>query len=247
MPSTSVNSAWHTPTGSSWSSSTKFITMTDQLQSKVSDALTDSPVNAANLASMLSIRPFMSSISLSNFLVFSLKRFRKLVTSLFSKPLPVDCNESTLPFNAFMSSAMDDNSTVVKRMRVPAGSLVKMATDADVDSGRKMTLMQSVEAYAWIVLSGKIHGGIRNIQCKSRLRGTFHCCTIAPRKNIFWRGCFVFMFCRCRGYLYFFTRVPDLVTRVPALYKGAWFVCHFHYRVFHRTLVAQTRQQTCER
>ena len=99
----------------------------------------------------------------------------------------------------------------------------------------------------WNVLSGEIHGGIRNIQCKSRLRGTFHRCTIAPRKNIFWRGCFVFMFCRCRGYLYLFTRVPGIFTRVPALYKGAWFVSHFHYRVFHRTLVAQTRQQTCER
>ena len=97
------------------------------------------------------------------------------------------------------------------------------------------------------VLSGKIHGGIRNIQCKSRLRGTFHRCTRSPRKNIFWRGCFVFMFCRCRGYLYFFTRVPGIFTRVPELYKGAWFVSHFHYLVFHRTLVAQTRQQTCER
>ena len=129
--------------------------------------------------------------------------------------------------------------TVVKRTRVPAGYLVKMATDVDVDSGRKKTLIQSVEAYAWNVLSGKIHGGIRNIQCKSRLRGTFHCCAIAPRKNIFWRGCFVFMFCRCRGYLYFFTRVPGIFTRVPVLYKGAWFVSHFHYRVFHRTLVAQ--------
>ena len=137
--------------------------------------------------------------------------------------------------------------TVVKRTRVPAGSLVKMATDADVDWGRKMTLIQSVEAYTWNVLSGKIHGGIRNIQCKSWLRGTFHRCTIAPRKNIFWRGCFVFMFCRCRGYLYFFTRVPGIFMRVPALYKGVWFVSHFHYRVFRRTLVAQTRQQTCER
>ena len=135
---------------------------------------------------------------------------------------------------------------MVKRTRVPAGYLVKMATDADVDSGRKRTLIQSVEAYIWNVLSGKIHGGIRNIQCKFRLRGTFHRCTIAPRKNIFWRGCFVFMFCRCRGYLYFFTRVPGIFTRVPVLYKGAWFVSHFHHRVFHRTLVAQTRQQTCE-
>ena len=136
--------------------------------------------------------------------------------------------------------------TVVKRTRVPAGYLVKMATDADVDSGRKKTLIQSVEVYIWNVLFGKIHGGIRNIQCKSRLRGTFHRCTIAPRKNIFWRGCFVFMFCRCRGYLYFCTRVPGIFTRVPVLYKGAWFVSHFHHRVFHRTLVAQTRQQTCE-
>ena len=136
--------------------------------------------------------------------------------------------------------------TVVKRTRVPAGYLVKMATDADVDSGRKRTLIQSVEAYTWNVLSGKIQEGIRNIQCKSGLRGTFHRCTIAPRKNIFWRGCFVFMFCRCRGYLHFFTRVPGIFTRVPMLYKGAWFVAHFHYRVFHRTLVAQTRQQTCK-
>ena len=119
------------------------------------------------------------------------------------------------------------SNTVVKRTRVPAGSLVKMETAADVDSGRKMTLIQSVEAYTRIVLSRKIHGGIRNIQCKSRLRGTFHSCTIALRKNIFWRGCFVFMFCRCRGYLYFFTRVPGIVTRVPALYRGAWFVSHF--------------------
>ena len=117
--------------------------------------------------------------------------------------------------------------TVVKRTRVPAGYLVKMATDADVDSGRKRTFIQSVETYTRNVLSGKIHGGIRNIKCKSRLRGTFRRCTIAPRKNIFWRGCFVFMFCRCRGYLYFFTRVPGIFTRVPALYKGAWFVYHF--------------------
>ena len=137
--------------------------------------------------------------------------------------------------------------TVVKRTRVPAGSLFKMATDADVDSGRKRTLIQYVEAYTWNVLFGKIHGGIRNIQYNSRLRGTFHRCTIAPRKNIFWRGCFVFMFCWSRRYLYFFTRVPRIFTRVPALYKGAWFVSHFHNRVFHRTLVAQTRQQTCER
>ena len=55
------------------------------------------------------------------------------------------------------------------------------------------------------------------------------------------------MFCRCRGYLYFFTRVPGIFTRVPALYQGAWFVSHFHYHVLHRTLVAQTRQQICER
>ena len=109
------------------------------------------------------------------------------------------------------------NFTVVKRTRVPAGYLVKMATDADVDSGRKRTLIQSVEAYTWNVLSGKIHGGIKNIQCKARLWGTFYHCTIAPRKNIFWRGCFVFMFCQCRGYLYFFTRVPGIFTRVPAL------------------------------
>ena len=40
------------------------------------------------------------------------------------------------------------NNTVVKRTRVPAVYLVKMATDADVDSGRKMTLIQSVDAYA---------------------------------------------------------------------------------------------------
>ena len=139
------------------------------------------------------------------------------------------------------------NCTVVKRTRVHAGSLVKMATDADVDSGRKRTLIQPVEAYTWNVLSGKIHGGIRNIQCKSRLRGPFYRCAIAPRKNIFWRGCFVFMFCRCRGYLYFFTRVPGIIMRVLALYKGAWFISHFHYRVFHRNMVAQTRQQTCER
>ena len=136
---------------------------------------------------------------------------------------------------------------MVKHTRVPAGSLVKMATDADVDSGRKMTLIQSVQAYTTHVLSGKIHGGIRNIQFKSRLRGTFHRCTIAPRQNIFWWGCFVFMFCRCRGYLYFFTRVLGILTRVPALYKGAWFASHFHYRVLHRALLAQTRQQTCER
>ena len=126
--------------------------------------------------------------------------------------------------------------TVVKRTRVPVGSLVKMATDADVDSGRKMTLIQSVEAYTWNVLSGKIHGGIRNIQCKSRLRGTFHRCTIAPRKNIFWRGCFVFMFCRCRGYLFFSrgylaylrgylrcTRVPDsFLIFITACFTEHW-------------------------
>ena len=134
--------------------------------------------------------------------------------------------------------------TVVKRTRVPAGSLVKMATDADVDSGRKMALIQSVGVYTWNVLSGKIHWGIRNIQCKIRLRGTFHRCTIAPRKKK-WRGCFVFMFCRCRGYLYFFTRVPGIFTGVPALYECSCFVSHFHYCVFHRTLGAQTRQQTC--
>ena len=68
------------------------------------------------------------------------------------------------------------------------------------------------------------------------------------REKKLWRRCFVFMLCRCRGYLYFFfTRVPGVFTRVPALYKGAWLVSHFHYRVIHRTLVAQTRQQTCGR
>ena len=102
--------------------------------------------------------------------------------------------------------------TVVKRTRVPAGYLVKMATDADVDSGRKRTLIQSVEAYTWNVFSGKIHWGIWNIQCKSRLRGTFHRCTIAPRKNIFWRGCFVFTFLS--------------VSRVPVFFhEGTW---HIH-------------------
>ena len=112
---------------------------------------------------------------------------------------------------------------MVKRTRVPAGSFVKMATDADVDSGRKRTLIQSVEAYAWNVLSGKIHGGIRNIQCKSPLRGTFHRCTIAPRiffltrvlrvlvlsvsrvPVFFSRGYLAYL----RGYLRC-TRVPDL-------------------------------------
>ena len=100
------------------------------------------------------------------------------------------------------------SNTVVKRTRVPAGSLVKMVTAADVDSGRKTTLIQSVEAYTRIVLSGKIHGGIRNIQCKSQLRGTFHRCTIAPRKNIFDEGasclCFAGVEGTCifsRGYL----------------------------------------------
>ena len=90
---------------------------------------------------------------------------------------------------------IDTHFTVVKRTRVPAGSLVKMATDADVDSGRKNTVIQYIEAYTWNVLSGKIHGGIRNIQCKSRLRGTFHRCTTTPRKIFFDEGasclCFV--------------------------------------------------------
>ena len=145
-----------------------------------------------------------------------------------------------------LDDEVTSNITVVKRTRVPAGSLVKMATDADVDSGRITALIQSVAAYTWNILSGKIHGGIRSIQYKTLLRRPFHRCTIAPRKNIFWRGCFVFIFCQCRGYLYFFTRVPCIFTRVPALYESAWFVSHLHYGVFHRTQGAQTRQQTCE-
>ena len=111
---------------------------------------------------------------------------------------------------------------MVERTRVPAGSLVKMVTDADVNSGRKRTLIQSVEAYTWNVLSGKIHWGNRNIQCKSQIRGTFHHCTIAPRKKID-KGalclCFVGVKGTCifsRGYLAYLrgylhcTRVPDL-------------------------------------
>ena len=46
-------------------------------------------------------------------------------------------------------------------------------------------IIQSEGVYTWYVLSGKIHGGIRNIQCKSRLWGPLHRGTIAPRKNIF--------------------------------------------------------------
>ena len=129
-------------------------------------------------------------------------------------------------------------NTVVKRTRVPAGSLVKMATDADIDSGRKRTLIQSVEAYTWNVLFGKIHGGIRNIQCKSRLRGTFHRCTIVPRNFFFDEGasclCFVGVEGTCifsRGYLACLrgyprcTRVPDLflilLPRVSPNFGGA--------------------------
>ena len=127
--------------------------------------------------------------------------------------------------------------TVVKRTRVPAGYLVKMATDADVDSGRKRTLIQSVEAYIWNVLSGKIHGGIRNIQCKSRLRGTFHRCTIAPRKNFFFDEgasclCFVGVEGTCifsRGYLAYLrgylccTRMPDLfLIFITACFTELW-------------------------
>ena len=41
--------------------------------------------------------------------------------------------------------------TVVKRTRVPAGSLVKMTTDADVDSRRKRALIRSAGAYTWNV------------------------------------------------------------------------------------------------
>ena len=49
--------------------------------------------------------------------------------------------------NRRSSPGVDSRATVVKRTRVPAGSLVKMATDVDVDSGRKRTLIQPVEAY----------------------------------------------------------------------------------------------------
>ena len=52
--------------------------------------------------------------------------------------------------------------TVVKRARVPARSLVKMAMDADVDSVRIRALIQWVGAYTWHFLSRKIHGGIMN-------------------------------------------------------------------------------------
>ena len=100
--------------------------------------------------------------------------------------------------------------TVVKRTRVPVGSLVKMVTDADVDSGRKRGLIQSIEAYTWNVLSGKIHGGIRNIQCKSRLRETFHRCTIAPRK--------IFLTRVLRAYVLSVSRVPVF------FHEGTWHI-----------------------
>ena len=108
----------------------------------------------------------------------------------------------------------------VKRARVPAGPLTKMATDADVDSVRIRALIHSVGAFTWNVWSLKIHGGIRNIRYKTRFRGPFYCSTIAPIIRIFWRGCFVFMLCCCRGYLYILTRVPGIFTRVLALYEG---------------------------
>ena len=93
-----------------------------------------------------------------------------------------------------------------------------MATDADVDSGRKRTLIQSVEAYIWNVLFGKIRGGIRNIQCKSQLRGTFHRCTRVPRN-------------------FFLTRVLRVyvlsVSRVPVFFhEGTW-------RIYEGTRVVQ--------
>ena len=56
----------------------------------------------------------------------------------------------------------------------------------------------------------------------------------------------MFMFCQCRRYLYFFMRIPGIFTKVPALYEGAGIVSHSHH-MFHRTLRAKTRQQTCER
>ena len=100
--------------------------------------------------------------------------------------------------------------TVVKRTRVPAGSLVKMATDVDVDSGRKRALIQSVGAYTRNVLFGKIRGSFRNIQCKTRLGGTFHRCTIALRKIFLTRV----------------LRVYDLsVSRVPVFFhEGTWHI-----------------------
>ena len=138
-----------------------------------------------------------------------------------SRGNPRDLNMCRTGRSAALSrgrKSMPPRSTVVKRTRVPAGYLVKMATDADVDSGRKRTRIQSVEAYIWNVLSGKIHGDIRNIQCKSWLRGTCHRCTIAPRKNIFWRGCFVFMF-------FSVSRVPVFFHEGTwHIYEGTWVV-----------------------
>ena len=119
----------------------------------------------------------------------------------------------------------------VKRTRLPAGSLVKMATDADVHSGRIKALIQSVGAYTWNVLSGKIHAGIRNIQYKTRLRRPFHRFAIAPRKIIFDEGASCLCFVGVEGTCIFFTRVPGIFIRVPVLYKGAWFVSFFHYCV----------------
>ena len=119
---------------------------------------------------------------------------------------------------------IDTHFTVVKRTRVPAGSLVKMATDEDVDSGRKKTLIQYIEAYTWNVLSGKIHGGIRNIQCKSRLRGTFHRCTTTPRKIFFDEGASCLCFVGVEGTCIFSRRYLAYLrgylrcTRVPALF-----------------------------
>ena len=70
-----------------------------------------------------------------------------------------------------------------------------MATFADVDSVRLMALIQSVNASTRNVLSGKIPGGIRNSHYKTRHRGPFHRCTIAPRQIFFDEGasflCFV--------------------------------------------------------
>ena len=99
----------------------------------------------------------------------------------------------------------------------------------------KRALIQSVGAYTWNVLSGKIHGGIRNIQCKSQIWGTFHRCTIALRKKID-KGasclCFVGVEGTClfsRGYLAYLrgylrcTRVPDLfLIFIAACFTELW-------------------------
>ena len=130
-----------------------------------------------NSKSLIVLSRWVSFIDkISNWYLFTKKL---MSTSFFGRLHTFVCNNlRPCNFHCLLIRSVRRRSKKTSKLRLTslfAGNS-PMIGDADVDSVRIRVLIQS---YTWNVLSRRIHGGIRNIQHKTRLRAPFHRHTIA--------------------------------------------------------------------